>query len=79
LGLVFNREKSFYQVVKNGDQEAIEKDFFDKIAPRLNQINEGYYFLTGMSDDSTAELVLTADGEIRMLFSLKNLLSCSKT
>jgi hypothetical protein len=74
LGLVFNREKSFYQVVKNGDQEAIEKDFFDKIAPRLSQINEGYYFLTGMSDDSTAELVLTADGEIRNVVFIEELI-----
>ena len=67
-------EKSFYQVVKNGDQEAIEKDFFDKIAPRLSQINEGYYFLTGMSDDSTAELVLTADGEIRNVVFIEELI-----
>lgn len=49
------KEKDFYDAVKNRGQESIEKDFFDHIAPRLSQINEGYYFLTGMSDDSTAD------------------------
>lgn len=70
-------EKNFYEVVKNGGPEAIEKDFFDKIAPRLGQINEGYYFLTGMSDDSTAELVLTADGEIRNVVFIEELIQAA--
>lgn len=68
------KEEDFYKIVKEGEQEAIEKDFFDSIAPKLSQINEGYYFLTGMSDDSTAELVLTADGEIRNVVFIEELI-----
>nr|WP_315025973.1 DUF695 domain-containing protein [uncultured Chryseobacterium sp.] len=58
------REKEFYAVVEKGGQEAIENNFFDVIAPKLNQIKDGFYFLTGMSDNSTAELIITVDGEL---------------
>lgn len=71
------KEKDFYQTVAKGNQEAIEKDFFDSIAPQLSQINGGYYFLTGMSDDSTAELVITADGEIRNIVFVEELIEAA--
>lgn len=56
-------EKKFYEVIKA--HKNIETDFFDKISPKLKQLNEGYYFLCGMSDDAVAELIITADGEIK--------------
>lgn len=71
------KEKDFYEVVKSHSRETIEKDFFDLIAPMLSQINEGYYFLTGMSDDSTAELVLTADGEIMNIVFIEELIDAA--
>lgn len=71
------KEQDFYKIVEKGDQEAIEKDFFGEIAPRLSQINEGYYFLTGMSNDSTAELVLTADGEISNIVFVEELIAAA--
>jgi hypothetical protein len=71
------KEKDFYTIVEQRDQEAIEKDFFDSIAPKLSQINEGYYFLTGMRDDSTAELILTADGEIRNVVFIEELIEAA--
>ncbi len=56
-------EARFHQVVKfQGD---IHKVFFDKLAPKLNELHENIYFLTGMADYQTAELILTADGEIK--------------
>jgi hypothetical protein len=57
------KEKEFYEEVKI--QNNIETNFFDIIAPKLKQINEGYYFLAGMSDDTTAELIITVEGEIK--------------
>ncbi|MDN3691162.1 DUF695 domain-containing protein [Chryseobacterium tructae] len=71
------KEKDFYQIVAKGGQEAIEKDFFDSMAPKLSQINGGYYFLTGMSDDSTVELILTADGEIRNIVFIEELIEAA--
>jgi hypothetical protein len=56
-------EKSFHDTVKK--QANIEENFFDKISPKLNELKEGFFYLTGMLDDDTVELVLTADGIIK--------------
>lgn len=56
-------ERQFLEVVRRGKH--IERDFFDKLSPKLHDVKDGYYFLTGMYDDVTAELILTADGMIR--------------
>jgi hypothetical protein len=53
-------EKEFFKVIKN--QENIERDFFNKLSSKLNQLRDGYWFLAGMFDNNTAELVITADG-----------------
>lgn len=55
-------ERSFFKAVKR--EANIEKDFFDKLSPKLNELRDGYYFLTGMLDDNTVELIITADGTI---------------
>jgi hypothetical protein len=64
-------EKQFFKTVKNGDN--IHKDFFDKLAPKLDEIHGGIYFLTGMFDDQTAELILTPDGAIRNIYAIEEL------
>ena len=56
-------EKAFFEVVKSGRNP--EKEFFDKLSPQLAALNEGYFYLTGMFDENTAELVLTPDGIIK--------------
>lgn len=69
------KEKEFYEVVK--DRVHIEKDFFEVIAPKLRHINEGYYFLSGMSDDSTVEFILTAEGEIKNIVFVEELIDAA--
>ena len=56
-------EKTFFRVVKEGNQ--IEKSFFNKLSPKLDKVKEGIYYLAGMLDNDTAELVLTADGTVK--------------
>lgn len=56
-------EKKFYKVIKK--QGNIKGVFFDKIAPKLNELKEGFWYLSGMSDKNTAELIITADGIIK--------------
>ena len=68
-------EKSFYQAVKNN--QTIEIDFFDKLAPKLGELREGYYFLAGMMNDTTAELVLTADGRIKNIGFVEDLVNAA--
>ena len=64
-------EKAFYSAVKN--QTNIEKDFFDKLSPKLDELKEGFYFLTGMVHDDTAELVITAEGNINNIAFVEDL------
>lgn len=68
-------EKSFYQVVKDG--ENIEKDFFSELSPKLAELREGYYFLTGMMNDDTAELILTADGRVKNVVFVEELVNAA--
>ncbi|MDR2236723.1 MAG: DUF695 domain-containing protein [Chryseobacterium sp.] len=68
------KEKDFYEIVKNRESERIEKDFFDVISPKLRQLNDHFYFLTGMYDDATAELIITVDGDVRNIVFAEELI-----
>lgn len=68
-------EKHFHKTIKN--HENIEVDFFDKIAPKLNQLKEGIWYLTGMLDDDTADLILTSDGNIKNFYIVEELIEAS--
>jgi len=56
-------ESQFAQAVKSGQR--IEEDFLDLLGPTLNEIKEGFFYLTGMADDNTVELIITADGNLK--------------
>jgi len=65
-------EKTFFTVVKN--HKNIEKVFFDKLSPKLAELKkDGYFCLTGMYDDNTAELILTADGDVKNIVFVEEL------
>ena len=66
---------AFHKVVKSNGN--IEKDFFNKLAPKLDEFKDGIYFLTGMYDDNTVELVLTADGAIENIFFVEALINAA--
>jgi hypothetical protein len=68
-------EKDFFNVVKS--RENIEKGFFDKLSPKLAELKEGYYYVTGMYDDNTVELVLTADGTIKNIVFIEELVEAA--
>ncbi len=63
--------KTFRKVVKG--QGNVEKDFFDKLSPKLKELKDGFWYLTGMYDDDTAELVITADGTIKNIVFVEEL------
>jgi hypothetical protein len=68
-------EKSFHRVVKGkGD---VENKFFRKLSPKLDQLKEGFAFLTGMCDDHTVELVITADGAIKDIVFVEELVAAA--
>lgn len=66
-----DNEKAFFNVVKNHND--VEKNFFDKLSPKLSELSDGYFYLTGMYDDDTVELVLTADGNTKNIVFIEEL------
>ncbi|TEW69538.1 DUF695 domain-containing protein [Mucilaginibacter phyllosphaerae] len=66
-------ENTFYKVVK--EQGNIEKVFFDKLSVKLKELKDGYFYLTGMLNDETVELVFTADGAIENIVFVEELVS----
>ena len=64
-------EQSFHSVLKN--QGDIANVFFNKLAPKLDQLKEGLWYLAGMHDDNTAELIITADGVIKNIPFIEDL------
>lgn len=71
----FKHEKEFYKVVHNG--ENIDQGFFKKLSPKLDEIHDEIYFLAGMFDEHTAELILTPDGAIRNVFLVEELVAAA--
>lgn len=68
-------EKEFFKVVQNGSN--IDQDFFKKLNPKLDEIHDEIYFLAGMFDEHTAELILTPDGAIRNVFLVEELVAAA--
>ena len=70
-------EQKFFDTVKN--QHNIENNFFDKLSPQLNKIKSDLFFLTGMADDNTVELIFTPDGIIKNIFFVEELVAAAPT
>jgi hypothetical protein len=68
-------EKAFFNVIKK--QGNVERVFFDKLSPKLGELKDGFFYLTGMYDDDTVELVLTADGDLKNIAFVEELVNSS--
>ncbi|MCP2027361.1 hypothetical protein L1276_002518 [Flavobacterium sp. HSC-32F16] len=68
-------EKDFFKVVKS--RQNIHQGFLEKLAPKLDEVHNGIYFLTGMFDDDTVELILTPDGAIRNIYAIEELVNAA--
>ncbi|GAA0884670.1 hypothetical protein GCM10009120_32680 [Sphingobacterium siyangense subsp. cladoniae] len=66
-------EQAFFQIVKTGEQ--IDQNFFSKLSPKIDALRKELYFLTGMYDDDTAELVVTPDGVIKNVAFVEHLIA----
>ena len=70
-----SNEKDFFNAVK--EYEKIEENFLDVVLPKLKELNDNFFILTGMSDDSTAELIVTVDGQIKDIVYAEELIKVS--
>ncbi|GGH27778.1 DUF695 domain-containing protein [Sphingobacterium alkalisoli] len=66
-------EPTFYKAVKTGKN--IEDDFFNKLSSKLEELKDGFFYLTGMCDDNTAELIFTPDGVLKNIVFVEELVS----
>ncbi|MBE8712145.1 DUF695 domain-containing protein [Sphingobacterium hungaricum] len=66
-----DNEKTFFTVVK--EQKDIEQEFFEKLSPKLAELKDGYFYLTGMLDENTVDLVFTADGNTKNIVFIEEL------
>lgn len=72
----FKKEaKTFHQVIKTG--EGVEKKFFSRLKPKLDELKEGFYYVTGMYDENTAELVFTAEGNTSNIVFVEELVAAA--
>lgn len=69
------KERDFFKAVKSHNN--IEKTFFDTLSPRLNELKDGFFYLTGMLDDNTVELILTPDGNVKNIVFVEELVSAA--
>lgn len=69
------KEGSFFKVIKAHGN--IEEVFFNAISPKLDEIKEGIFYLTGMADEDTVELVLTPDGNVENVVFVEELVSAA--
>ncbi|MDO6489849.1 MULTISPECIES: DUF695 domain-containing protein [unclassified Cellulophaga] len=68
-------QQDFYNIIK--DNGNVNKDFFEKLTPKLEEVKDGFWFLAGMFDDNTAELILTADGVIKNIVFVEELVAAA--
>lgn len=68
-------EKIFFNTVKS--QSDIEKKIFNKLSLKLDELKEGFFYLIGMLDDNTVELIFTADGIIKNFVFVEQLVNAA--
>lgn len=68
-------EKSFHNVVRTKGN--FERDFFDIVSPKLAQLKEGLFLLSGMFNETTAELTITPDGDIQKIFFAEEIVAAA--
>src|SRR5438105_6585545 len=65
----------FHRVVRNNEQ--VDSAFLEKIMPKLQNLNNQFYCLTGMCDEETAELIITTDGVIKSFVFVEELVAAA--
>jgi hypothetical protein len=68
-------EKSFHSIVSHEDN--VDQDFLDKLFPKLQSLNPRFYCQTGMYDEETAELIVSAESDIKTFVFVEDLVAAA--
>jgi hypothetical protein len=74
-GWFAEHQSGFHKIVQTKDSARIEQEIFAPLSASLEQIKDGFFFLVGMLDGSTAELVFTADGNPKNIVFVEELVA----
>ena len=72
-------ERSFFEVVRTRDTRRIEGHFLRRIIPALEAIQGTLYCETGMCSDTIAELVISAQGDVKSFVFVEELVALAPT
>jgi len=71
----YEREGEFHNVLKeNGDVHGV---FFTHLAKKLDLVKEGFWYLAGMNDNETAELIITVDSDVKNIAFAEELINAA--
>lgn len=71
------QQKQFHVAIKTHNQ--IEKNFLNPLKEKLCELRDGYFFLARMFDETTVELIITADGKIEQMVFVEELIAEAPT
>ena len=73
-----SNEHKFAELVRKGSDPAIlQTEFFNVLSEKLSEIKEGFFYLAGMCDENTVELVFTPDGVIKNIVFVEELVAAA--
>jgi Family of unknown function (DUF695) len=70
-------ERSFFHTVRSKDSQQINNRFLQEFMPRLQAIHDTLYCETGMFDETTAELVISAQGDVKSFVFSEDLVAAA--
>ena len=68
-------ERIFFKVIE--ERTDIEKKFFNPLSAKLAEVKDDIFYLTGMADDETVELILTPDGIVENVVFIEELVAAA--
>lgn len=71
------QESAFFRTLKGKDNNRIHDKFIRRIMPRLQGLNPRFYCEAGMLDETMAELVITAEGDIKSFVWVEELMAAA--
>ena len=71
------RESEFAAIIGTRDSKKMEQRIFGPLSEKLEQLRDGIFFQMGMADESTAELVLTPEGNAKNVGVVEELIAAA--
>jgi hypothetical protein len=72
-----NNEQTFYPILQGRDHQRVNDRFIEKVMPRLQALNKEFYCEAGMFNETIAELVISAEGDIKSFVWAEELVSAA--